>query len=211
MTSKVDAAPLAPDPTAATKTDDATSAPCEEAVQQTLDKSVEGTAAAGGESEKANYLRGDVVRISGLKSATELNGKLATVKGWNDKKERWVVHVPGVESGAMKRIKDANLTFIERPARSREQQAKLEVKSESKEPFVPNQLGRKADITKFVFGKKIGEGANSTILLATVKPDYDLGVRPVVDQVALKQISRRRLTINRNAKMLQRSLINEKK
>jgi 3-phosphoinositide dependent protein kinase-1 len=76
---------------------------------------------------------------------------------------------------------------------------------------VPITRAKRVDICKFTFGRQIGAGPISRIILATKDPSYDMGEDGSINEVALKAISKEKLNDRRKAKMYQRALMYEKK
>ena len=63
------------------------------------------------DDDETRFLPGDTVRIDGLKSAAQHNGKLAKVRRWVPERGRWALLLPEGEDVA---VKPRNLELVVR-------------------------------------------------------------------------------------------------
>jgi len=169
----------------------------------------EGKDEAGERYSEEIIQTGSLVSIGGLqsKAGAQMNGKQGCVLAHIPEAGRYLVKVDGEK--IKKRIKATNLKSVGKVVDLTWDDI-VETAKLLKRP-IPKPKEKKVDICKFVFGRQIGAGPNSRIVLATKNPDYDMGEDPSIERVALKVISKRSLTINRRAKLMQRALLCEKK
>ena len=62
------------------------------------------------DDEETRFLPGDTVRIDGLKSAAQHNGKLAKVRRWIPERGRWALQLPEGDEVA---VRAQNLELVE--------------------------------------------------------------------------------------------------
>lgn len=166
------------------------------------------------DSEKTNpsdsiLEAGSIVKISGLESeqGKKINGQKGLVLAYMPEAGRYLLQV-GKEK-IKKRLKAANVHPTGTNADLLWDDIVLTAKLLGRE--VPTTRAKRVDICKFTFGRQIGAGPISRIILATKNPSYDMGEDGSINEVALKAISKEKLNDRRKAKMYQRALKYEKK
>lgn len=161
------------------------------------------------ETSESSLAVGSVVTIIGLASekGKQINGKKAHVLAWIPEAGRYLIKLS--EKETKKRLKEANV----KPTGSKVELLWDDITETARllKREVPPTLEKRVDICKFTFGRQIGAGPISRIILATKDPSYDMGEDSAIEKVALKAISKESLCDRRKAIMLQRALAYEKK
>jgi len=152
---------------------------------------------------------GSIVMIDGLKSeqGKKMNGKKAITLAWIPEAGRYLLRLD--KQTSKKRLKAVNVKPTGKKTELLWDDIVQTAKLLGRE--IPITLEKRVDICKFTFGKQIGAGPISRIILATKDPGYDMGEDSSIDKVALKAISKEALWDRRKARMLQRALMYEKK
>jgi len=152
---------------------------------------------------------GSEVMINGLTSeqGKKMNGKKALVLAWIPDAGRYLLKLD--KEKTKKRLKPSNVKCTGIVSELLWDDVVLTAKLLKTE--VPIIREKRVDICKFKFGKQIGAGPISRIILATKDPSYNMGEDSSIEKVALKAISKTSLADRRKATMLQRALMYEKK
>jgi len=170
----------------------------------------------GGQTSSENFnasdsiiAEGSEVMIIGLTSeqGKKMNGKKALVLAWIPDAGRYLLKLNKEQT--KKRLKATNVKFTGNVSELLWDDIVLTAKLLNRE--IPISREKRVDICKFTFGKQIGAGPISRIILATKDPSYNMGEDTSIDKVALKAISKVSLADRRKATMLQRALMYEKK